>query len=131
MFSNLQVEAPVRRRKDPSPSRPSRRCRFSSSKPYRLDVRGRRITGYPTSVDRRDVRAAARSPDQGRSSLVLFIVVVDDPHQPTTLGAWLDEPWPIEGSAAVPAGIASVGDGSTAIGLFPATLSSMVSAGRF
>jgi hypothetical protein len=46
------------------------------------------------------------------------------------LGAWLVEPWPIKGSAAVPAGIASVEDGSTAIGLFPATLSSVVDAGR-
>ena len=31
----------------------------------------------------------------------------------------------------VSAGIASMGDGSTAIGLFPATLSSVVGAGRF
>ena len=46
------------------------------------------------------------------------------------LGAWLVEPWPIKGSAAVHAGIASVGDGSTAIGLFPATLSSVVGVGR-
>jgi hypothetical protein len=46
------------------------------------------------------------------------------------LGEWLVEPWPIEGSAAVPAGIASVEDGSTAIGLFPATLSSVVDAGQ-
>ena len=46
------------------------------------------------------------------------------------LGAWLVEPWPFEGSAAVPARIASVEDGSTVIGLFPATLSSVVGAGR-
>ena len=86
MFSNLQVGAPVRRREEPSPGPPSLRCRFCSSKTYRLDMRDRRITSYPTRVDWRDVRAAAWSPDQGRSSLVLFVVVVDDPHKPAMLG---------------------------------------------
>ena len=82
---NLQVGAPVRRREEPSPGPPSYRCRFCSSKTHRLDVRGRRITGYPTSVDRRVVGAAPWSPDQGRSSLVLFVAVVDDPHEPVAL----------------------------------------------
>ena len=76
----------MRRREEPSPGPPSRRCCFCSSRTYRLDVRGRRVPGYPTSVDRRDVRAAAWSPDQGRGRFILFIVVVDNPHKPATLG---------------------------------------------
>jgi hypothetical protein len=51
MFLNLQVGAPVHRREEPSPGPPSLRCRFCSSKTYRLDMRDRRITGYPTRVD--------------------------------------------------------------------------------
>ena len=35
------------------------------------------------------------------------------------LGAWLVEPWPIKGSTVVPAGIASVGDGSKALASSP------------
>ena len=117
MFSNLQVGAPMRRCEKPSPGPPSRRCRFCS-RTYRLGVHGRRITGYPTSVDRRNIRTAARPSNQGRSSLVLFIVVVDDPHKPATLvgmagralahrsvynrprwncfsGGWLHSHWPL------------------------------------
>ena len=97
----------MRHREEPSPSPPDRRCRFCPSKAYRLGVRGRRIPGYPTSVDWHDVRAATRSSDQGRSSLVLFVPVVDDPHESATLlglaslcrhylcGGWLHSHWPL------------------------------------
>ena len=49
------------------------------------------------------------------------------------LGARLSEVdlWPITGPAAAPLGAALAGDGCTAIGLLPATLSSVVGAGRF
>ena len=80
IFLNLQVGAPVRRRKEPSPRPPGCRCRSYPSRTYRLDVHGRRVPGYPTRVDRRDIRAATRSPDYGRGRLVLFVVVVDNRH---------------------------------------------------
>ena len=101
------------RREEPSPGPPSHRCRFCPSKTYRLDVRGRRITGYPTSVDRRDVRADAQSLDQGWSSLVVFVAVIDDPHEPVTLwgvaglrrhcfrGGWLYGHWPLPGHPVI------------------------------
>ena len=73
------------RREEPSPGPPSRRCRFCLSKSYWLSMRGRRIAGYPTSADRRDVRTAARSSDQRWRNLVLFVLVVGNPYQPTTL----------------------------------------------
>ena len=76
----------MRRCKEPSPGPTSCRCCFCSSRTYWLDVRRRRVHDYPTSVARRDVRAAAWSPDQGQGRLVLFIIVVDNPHKPTTLG---------------------------------------------
>jgi len=71
-------------------------------------VRGRRLPRYPTSVDQCDVRVVACSPDQGRgavstSSLSLLTILTSRRH----LGAWLVKPWPIEGSATVPARIAS------------------------
>ena len=120
----------MRRCEEPSPGPPSRRCRFYSSKTHRLDVRGRRITGYPTSVDRRDVRAAVRSPDQGWSRLVLFIVVVDNPNKPTTLGGMASRALAHQRVWSRPRWNCFHGDGSTAMGLFPATLSSVVGAGR-
>ena len=118
MVLNSQVGAPVRRCEEPSPGPPScSRC-FCSSETHWLDVCGRRVTGYPTSVDRRDVGAAPWSPDQGRSSLILFIAVVDDPHEPAAFwglagralphqriysrprwvcfrGGWLHSHWPL------------------------------------
>ena len=84
---NLQVGAPVRRCVEPSLGPPSHCRRLSFSKTHWLDVRRKRVTGYPNSVDRRDVGAAPWSPDQGRSSLVLFIAVVDDPHEPAVDGS--------------------------------------------
>ena len=63
IFSNLQVGAPMRRREEPCPGPPSRRCRSYPSTTYRLDVHGRRVPSYPTRVDRRDIRVAARSLD--------------------------------------------------------------------
>ena len=50
----LQVGAPVRRCEEPSLGPPSRRRRLCFSKTHWLDVCGRRVTGYPTSVDRHD-----------------------------------------------------------------------------
>jgi len=76
----------MRRREEPSPGPPSRRGRFCSSRTYWLDVRGRRVADYPISIDRRDVKATAWSPDQGRGRLILYVVVVDNPHKPATLG---------------------------------------------
>ena len=76
----------MRRCEEPSPGPPSSHGRFCSSRTYRLDVRGRWVPDYPISIDRRDVRATAWSPDQGRGRLVLFVVVVDNPHKPATLG---------------------------------------------
>ena len=121
---NLQVGAPVRCREEPSPSPPSRRCCFCPSRTYCLDVRGRRVPGYPTSVARRDIRAAMWSPDQGRGRLVLFVIVVDNPHKPVTLGGmagralahrrvcsrprwncfcrgWLHSHWPLPGHSVI------------------------------
>ena len=103
----------MRRHEEPSPGPPSRRCRFCPSKTCRLGVRGRQITGYPTSVDWRDVRAAASSSDQGRSSLVLFVPVVGDPHKSALLrgqaglrwhclrGGWLHSHWPLPGHPVI------------------------------
>ena len=76
---------------EPSPGPPSRRCCFCSSRTYRLDVRGRRVPGYPTSVTRRDVRAATRSPDQGWGRLIL-VIIVDNPHKPASLGGLAGRP---------------------------------------
>ena len=95
----------MRRREEPSPGPPSRSCRFCTSKSYWLDVRGRRIIGYPTSTDRRDVRMDARSSDK-RSSLVLFVLIIGNPHEPAMLRGlaglrryflrrgWLHSYWP-------------------------------------
>jgi hypothetical protein len=75
----------VRRREEPPPSPTSRRCCLCPPTSRRLGVRGWRITGHPTSGDRRNVRPTARSPDQRWRSLLLFVLVVSDPHEPTTL----------------------------------------------
>ena len=79
---NSQVGAPVCRCEEPPPGPTSRRC---PSKSGRLGVRGRRITGHPTSIDRCDVRPTARPLDQRRSNFILFFLVVGDPHEPATL----------------------------------------------
>ena len=105
--------------KEPSRGPPSRRCRFYLSMSYWLGVWGKRIAGYPTSADWRNDRMAARTSDQRWRSLILFVFVVGNPHEPAALRGFTGLCW-----------IASVGDGSTAIGLFPATPSSAVGAGR-
>ena len=114
----------MRRGEDPSPGPPSRRYCFFSSRTYRLDVRGKRVLGYPTSVAQRDVRAAAWSSDQGWGRLVLFVVIVDNSHKPATLGSlagrplarqrvcsrprwncfrgrWLHSHWPLPGHSVI------------------------------
>ena len=125
---NLQIRTTVRRNEDPSPGSPSRRRRLCSSWSCLLDVRGRRIIGNPTTVAWGDVGAArglrtkvgAASSSTSSSSTILT--------SRRRLGARLSKVdlWPIIGPAAAP-----VGDGSIAIGLLPATLSSVVGADRF
>ena len=73
------------RREETSPGPLSFRCRFCLSMSYWLGVRDRRIAGYLTSAEWRDDRTAARSPDQRWSSLVLFILIVGNPHEPSAL----------------------------------------------
>jgi len=119
----------VRRHEEPSPVPPSHRCRLCSSKTYRLDVRGRRITGYPTCVDRRDVRAAPRSPDHRWSSLILLAIVVDDPHKPATLGGMAGRALAHQRIYGCSRWNCFRGGWLQGIGLFPATLSSVVGAG--
>ena len=72
------------RRKDPPPGPAGRRCRLGRSKTSWLDVRSRRVTGHPVASGRRDIRATAWPPDQGRHGLLLLLlVVISDPNEPT------------------------------------------------
>ena len=118
------------RREEPSPGPPSCCCCFCSSRMYRLDVRGRRVlVSRPASLDATSGRLCGLwTKDGAISSASLSSLTILTSRQ--RLEAWLVEPWPIESCAAIPAGIASVEDGSIVIGLFLATLSSMVGAGR-
>jgi len=75
----------VRRCEEPPSGPTSRHCCLCPPKSRRLGVRGQRITGLPTSGDRRNVRPTALSPDQRWHSLLLFVLVVGDPHEPTML----------------------------------------------
>jgi len=75
----------VRYCEEPPPGPTSRRCCLCPPKSRRLGVRGRRITGHPTSGDQRDVRPTARSSDQRWRSLLLFVLVVGDPHEAAML----------------------------------------------
>jgi len=80
----LRIPNTVRRCVEPPPGPPSRCCYLCPSKSCRLDMRGRRITGHSTSVGRRDVGPTAWSSGQRRSSLVLYVFVIDDPYKSAT-----------------------------------------------
>ena len=97
----------MRRCEEPPPGPTSRHCCIYPPKPHWLGVRGGRITGHVTSGGRRNVRPAARFPDQRGRNLLLFVVVVGDPHEPATLRSmaglhrqclrrgWLRGHWPL------------------------------------
>ena len=119
-LNNLQIRAPVRHCEEPPPGPTGRCLRPHLYDTRQLDVWGRRVAGHPTSGDRRNVRMTARlrtkegviSSSSSSSSVILT--------SRRRFGAWL-----------LFAGSASAGDGSATSGLFPATLSSVVEAGRF
>jgi len=76
----------MRRCEEPPPG-PTGRC--SRPRLYdtcRLDVWGRRVAGHLTSGDRRNIRTTAWPPDQRRCGLLLLLVVIGDPNEPTALG---------------------------------------------
>jgi hypothetical protein len=83
----------MRHGEEPSPGPTSHRYCLCSSRSCWPDVSGRRVPGDPTNVARCDVRAAARSPDQGWGHLVLLVVVVDNPDKPASLGCLAGRPF--------------------------------------
>jgi len=84
---NLQIGASVRRREDPSPGSPGRRCCLGRPWSRLLDVRGRRISGNTTSVARGNIRAAAGPADQGWGRLFfLVVIVINNSDKPAPLG---------------------------------------------
>ena len=131
-FLNLHVGAPVRSCEDPSPSTTSRHSCLCLAWVRLLDVCGGRIFSDPTTISRGDVWAAAGLVDQGQGRFFLFIIVVDNSKKSVML--WCSasrgralaskRPWAAIASAA------PVWDDPMAIGHLPATLSSVVGAGR-
>ena len=82
---NLQIRAPVRRCEEPPPGPTSHRRRLCLSKSRRLCVWGRRVTVHLTSSDRHDVWMTAWPSDQRGCSLLLLVLVIGDPNEPTML----------------------------------------------
>ena len=105
-LKNLQIGAPVCRCEKPPPGPTSRRRRPCLSKTRRLGVWGRRITGHLTSSGRCNVWTTTRPSDQRGCSLLLLIIVVGDPNEPTMLRSlaglcrqrfrrrWIHHNWP-------------------------------------
>jgi len=83
---NSQIGASVRRREEPSPSSPGRCSCLDRPRSRQLDVRGRQISGNPTSIAWGDIWAAAGSADQCWGRFFSLLIVVNNSDKPTPLG---------------------------------------------
>ena len=121
---NLQIGASVRRREEPSPSSPGRRCCLGRPWSRLLNVSGRQISGNPTSVARGDIRAAAGSADKSWGRLFFLVVIINNSDKSAPLGRssvrggplahygtcscwhclycrWLSSHWPLAGHPVI------------------------------
>ena len=76
----------MRRREEPSPSSPSRRCCLCRPRSSLLDVRDKRISSNLTSIARADIRAAAGSTDQSWGRLFFLLVAINNLDKPAPHG---------------------------------------------